>query len=77
MSKNDAKEIDIDELDKKTSKPLAEEDISLLTRYGQGPYGQRIKGLETEIDELVNKGLKIIFFFFLCKWKIKICFFSQ
>ncbi|KAJ9687815.1 hypothetical protein PVL29_013856 [Vitis rotundifolia] len=40
--------------DEKTS-PLDEDDIALLKTYGHGPYSDRIKIVEKEIEEMVKK----------------------
>lgn len=34
---------------------LDETDIAVLKRYGQGPYAEQLKQLETDIEECVKK----------------------
>ena len=43
------------ESDKDNAKPLDDTDISLLKRYGRGPYFEPIKKLEDELKEFSTK----------------------
>lgn len=45
--------------DLKKIKPLDENDISLIKRYGMGPYAKTIKKIEEENNELQNEVKKL------------------
>ncbi|KAK6042085.1 hypothetical protein COOONC_20409 [Cooperia oncophora] len=46
---------DIDAEDDKPFQALDEGDIAVLKRYGQGPYAEQLKQLETDIEECVKR----------------------
>ncbi|VDP03140.1 unnamed protein product [Heligmosomoides polygyrus] len=46
---------DVDPDDDKPFQALDEGDIAVLKRYGQGPYAEQLKQLETDIEECVKK----------------------
>lgn len=40
--------------------PLSEQDIKLFTRYGKGPYHDKLKSVEAEIKDLNQKITELI-----------------
>jgi len=48
-----------DEKDEPIIKPLDENDLKLLMRYGKGPYDDKLKVAEEEVKEL-NKKLGVV-----------------
>ncbi|VDL68133.1 unnamed protein product [Nippostrongylus brasiliensis] len=46
---------DVDAEEDKPFQALDEGDIAVLKRYGQGPYAEQLKQLETDIEECVKK----------------------
>ena len=53
--KKEVKKGDDKESGKDHAKPLDEADISLLKRYGRGPYFEPIKKSEEELKEYITK----------------------